>query len=991
MFPHVAALLVSGFALLCATATGVAQDGPEAASASRPGHYLLVIDHSGSMNIRIRSGEAQGRTRWELMRERAVDFVERLPEGSNLWGIVFRSIDSQMPQQAWSETFEQTIASDDDRNEVLEFLRNYPAPANRNGTALYDAVGAALRRAEVIVSQDPSAYTTVLVYTDGVDQGAGPANSGEQGSREFTREQIAELTAELKRRNRNFALVDVYTPHDESIRDAHIVRLQTNRFTLPSLRDAPRQEVELRFSFRDTDLVALEGGLLGIVARGPEGGEPPPARVVDGPYQLVNGAVRVALEAEPHAVEAGYSKAVLQLAYEAPADVHIVGEGGEEIELEFQVDRSPEIRDLRPQGGSEFPVDHEIEFSLSTLEGADVLWDFGGGDSARGAVARHRYASAGDREVSVKVTDLATGLSAEASVAFRVVDLRLLVDPPSEPVKTGDRVRLTATATGTFLEDSYQWVIEGQVVAGQPRSDGRPGTEIEYRFPRAGEYRVEAHGRTERARVASPELSLVVEETPRLRLVSPVTGETLYYGEEYEIIAELEGVTADHIVLAASDAEGEPLMDGREAGVSLEGAVRRARTRFRLPLSGEPRTVVFRASPPEGSGLAPAETEVRIEDAPAEVFLVSLEGPELRWGRPGGFELRSNRSFEEVRWNFDDGAGTRMGGMVEEHAYRRYGSFRVAAEALAPDGTPTPTEPVEVLVSPRPVEAAVRVVYAGREVGREIAKVPVNSTVLIENLSEGDITSVVRYLNGERLPPGQDTVALGKRPVNRVRLEIEATPESVAAAEAEFGTAVTVAEVAFHTRDRVLFFSGLAALLLLLGGLARLLLGNKWRHAEFGMQRVAGPALDGDPGAPDAGGLARITGDAKRRVGSWSYWRKEAILPLEKLDGATCQSWDASDRLRFRGGRDPKLDFHKGSRRIDNPVQATDARRLRGRWERRWTIVRPLEKSRPERIGAVFLRRRAYNPLVRWWPEALFAVALVASLFALRTLAAWYY
>ena len=131
--------------------TGVASSQP---SADAPGHYFLVIDHSGSMLEKIDRGAESGQTRWGVMQERAADFVERLPAGSHVWVSIFSSRPKAQPTRPWNQVLSATLDGPGSREQLKRALRAYPAPDPANGTWLHQAIDGALAEVAATVERE---------------------------------------------------------------------------------------------------------------------------------------------------------------------------------------------------------------------------------------------------------------------------------------------------------------------------------------------------------------------------------------------------------------------------------------------------------------------------------------------------------------------------------------------------------------------------------------------------------------------------------------------------------------------------------------------------------------------------------------------------------------------------------------------------------------------------------------------------------------------
>jgi hypothetical protein len=945
------------------------------------GSYFLVVDHSGSMLTKVRSGPDSGRSRWEVLRDRASGFVERLPEGSHVWAGVFSARDPQAgeswegdPYAGWFVPLFGRLDTTDARIAFATRIKAFPEPGLANGTWLNQAMMESLLKAEAAGQNDPDAYLTVMVYTDGIDQGHGRTTAEmirNKGSI-CTKDEVDAKILALKARHRNFNLVHVYRPGDESIMDAHVVRLVTNRLQLASPLAAPEQTINLELRFNDDERLKLEGRPL-VLSWQPLPDRGIPAIAIEGgPFVMKNGKISAKLRKAGEWPAGQDVRARLKLEYPRFDDALLVEEGGSSVEVLFQGAQAPAIQDLLPADGSHFPVGRPISFSLTTLPGCEVEWNFGDGSQAKGNPAQHSFEAPGAKEVVAKVTDPRTGLSATARTKLTLVELKLTLDPLPTDAVPGGELRFSATAAGSFR--SFFWDIGGRTYAGQPRTDGVPGTELRLAFDRPGAVSIRLHGEgSAGGRAEAEEATLVLKEIPAIRLSSPAPGEVLYFGSRREIRAEIEGVDVNQIQFSL-ESGGEAVIPPTVVDVRREGSLRTAMLPSLIPTLPQRTTARLKV---EAVGTTPPlqrEIEVRLESEPPSVQIVLPDGREPHVNRQTPVRLETNAKLSNIRWDFGD--GWQDGSEIERPIWSRYGTYIIQVSATAPDGSELVAAPVEVEVPVRPANGQASVIYKGRKVGAEVSKVPVNATLELRSETSGDVIATRWLLDGAELSAGQETVTVKERGFKTLQLVVDATPEAG-------GPSASIATVEFRTSDKILFWVLTAGCLLVLGLFGRLLLGNKWRFAQLLVGREVGGSLS------DGGTLQMPWG-----IRSW--WTKRAEIAMTELDRRTCSGWRGDTRVRFEAGKDPKLlplgDEWQGGR-----LEPENSRRLPRGSIKRWTFLRkPFIRRNSDRIeyrvGTITLTIPPLKPgILGRWPEFLFVGIAAAFVAGLRMLFEWLY
>lgn len=952
----------------------------QAPAADEAGRYFLVVDHSGSMLTKIRSGQESGRSRWEVLRDRASGFVERLPDGASVWAGVFSARDPDSegdlsdPFAGWLTPVSGSFDNANARRDFVARLQAFPEPGLANGTWLNQAMMESLLKVEAAGQNDPDAYLTVLVYTDGVDQGHGRTTAEmvrNKGSI-CTRVEVDAKIQLLKARHRNFNIVHVYRPGDESIMDAHVVRLSTNKIQLPSPLVAPEQSVDIDIRFKDDERLKLEGRTFNVSWLNTGEISPPAIEIAGGPFKMSNGKVRIKLRKSGDWPSGRDIRGLLKLDYPTFNDAFLVEEGGSIIDVLFQGAEAPMIHDLLPADGSLFPAGREIHFSLSTLPGCEIEWSFGDGSIAKGESVNHSYDEPGSKEIVARVKDPRTGLSAVAKSTITLTELKLNLDPLPIEVQPGEQVLLTAKSTGDFRE--FFWDVAGRTYAGRPRGDGIEGSEVKVAFERPGMVTIRAWGDGKvggRAEIQPANLS--VREVPALRLTSPAPGEVLYFNSRRELRAEVDGIEANQIRFSL-EVDGKPLVPAVLVDVQRQGTLRTAVLPLLIPTLPQRTSARLIA---ETVGVSPPlrrEIELRLENEPASIQIILPEGREPRIHSETPLRLETNAKVTDIRWDF--GEGWQDGREIERHVWNGYGTYEIRATAKGPDGAELIAVPVEIRVPVRPAGAAATVIHKGKRVGAEVSKVPVNATLELRAEVQGDVTRTRWFLDGAELPPGQETVTVKERGFKTLQLVVDGTPEAG-------GPAASVATVEFRTSDKILFWVLSAGYLGVLGLAGRLLLGNKWRFAKLDVGKEVG-------GSYSDGGTLRMP------WGIRSWWTKRAEISMSELDRKTCPGWQGDTRVRFEAGKDPKLQPF-GSEWQGRRLEPENSRLLNKSYIKRWAFSRiPLMRARPDRheyrVGTINLTIPPLKPgILGRWPEFLFLGLTAGFVAGLRLLFEWLY
>lgn len=410
---------------------------------------------------------------------------------------------------------------------------------------------------------------------------------------------------------------------------------------------------------------------------------------------------------------------------------------------------------------------------------------------------------------------------------------------------------------------------------------------------------------------------------------------------------------------------------------------------------------------------------------PAAVQVVLPAGPAPHIHRPAPLRVQSSVELEDLRWDFGEGSGWVPGDAAERHTWKRYGEYRVRARARDPEGLDVESAPVVVKVPVRPVAVQAAVEHEGRVIDLETERVPRDAVLRLRAVQTGDVQRLRWFVDNEELPAGQEWLRVGAAGARRLRVVAEGTPEA--------GTAESMREI--RTSDPPRFWGGLVALALSWGLMGWLLLGNRWRFAEFQVrtdgEALANPDRQAGLPHPDAD-LRWLGGRGSRSCGRWNPLTKRAVISLAALDnrlrkgpsdesylglfarqgrplpGRTPEraptrafAWTRRDRLVFAGPGTPEPRGRLAMVRTAALADFEPADRSQiGRWLQCWIVARPgVPVRRAPAIAAgpsyatlaLFMRLREPGLARRLWPEAVFAVLCVAAFVAAHRLHASFF
>ncbi len=528
----IASLLLVYFLGLLGAQSSAAQDPVDSAA------YLLVIDHSGSMD---KKDNRNPLTRWELQVNRAVGFLENMPLESRVWIAVFSEPASK------ATIIERLVVSGEDRKELIDLVSGWKDDDPRGGTALYDTLEMAFLRAERLSKDNPGRYISVMVYSDG-DDSTDPRNT--------KRKKLQRRFQKIVDGNKNVwmfltPLVEGMKPPLDSgprimVSEPKVaipLKIQPASLQLasPSLGDL---ELTLEVMGSDKSMKTLGGANAQIRFEG-QGFE---ASLSPAEFSIEEGPKTFTLQSQESTTLSGDRNYSGRLVITWPEFDKYIIHAPVEIAVGFQKVEPPEITWTSPVSGNAFAAGRVIPFKVESLTGAKVRWDFYGDGSeiGEGHQTSFTYPGAGKYKVGVTVTNPATGAFTRIQLDIEILDLSVTIDPLPSTVFADQEVNLRCTASEGI--SSFTWWV-----------DGRPynGKELPISF-KEGTHTVQVEGAHPRSVVQAKPLTFQVVGAPQVSLLNPPSGVDIVAGTPYSIKIETMGpLEAIRCVLRNSDTDEE--------------------------------------------------------------------------------------------------------------------------------------------------------------------------------------------------------------------------------------------------------------------------------------------------------------------------------------------------------------------------------------------------------------------------------------------------
>lgn len=425
-------------------------------------------------------------------------------------------------------------------------------------------------------------------------------------------------------------------------------------------------------------------------------------------------------------------------------------------------------------------------------------------------------------------------------------------------VKSGDTLW---AISGVFLDDPSRWPDIWQA---QPEIENPhliyPGDSINLRWD--GDMPIlllQREGEDDSLETAEQIL------IPSLRVGSPAPGEVVFFRDFMTVRVEAEHLKLSQVTVDLLGDGGEKLVEQRTVDLVGADTLKTAELKIRIPEQSGPRSALLVVRSQSDETPLQRSFSLLLERRETFVNVVAEELDELRLNVPFTLSVESSAGVRDIAWTID---GQNIGTTKElNYSFRSYGKHQISAAGVGPDGLPVISPMLQVEVPIRPVAAAIRLREGDNEVD---SKVNLNAELSFEAEIEGDWTDYAWRLDGNLLEKGTQTLLIDEFRPYKLSLEVIGTPEA--------GSIEITRE--FRPSDRILFFSYLLAVLVVLSLLGWLMLAfNSRRLSRFIVVRSE---HDQRP----AKSIKTSFGKLKQRdlhVGRWNWLAKRSQIDLTKL------------------------------------------------------------------------------------------------------------
>lgn len=625
--------------------------------------HTFVIDHSYSM-----VNKAGGVTRWDFVVDKLADWTKSLPTDGSA-DVVFLLFNDAVPGMRRFKRHSQWIAEfgrwrEADVARSAAFIARIGEPQEGEGTALWNALGFAMRRVDL--QGGDYADSWIYLFTDGEDTnsardprdrvftfpkkdaGKAPlleswrALLGRRPNTYMIEQPLGQMEPPLEPEAVNPNNPHIYTSRPE-LRDLLKVRVAPSKPEWPDLLQPREVDIQVQLAGTGVKRVGPDDRFrVSFEAAGVA------VEVEPETLPLASGTHKVRVVAKSGDVKNGV-RGELKFGYPDLERMDVIGLPA--VPLAFAKAASVSIAKVTPSGKVRWPVGRPLSFFVQHT-GDDVRWDLGDGTKAEGDRVQHTYQRPGDYEVRVQAS--ATGrTAAEEVVQIVAIEAAVtLAQKPEQGVIVGKSVQFQADVVAA-RKRQFDWLVDGGVRAGST-SDG---SVLEVSFDKPGTHEVRVRAFTEDVGVLERTVQVQVGAGVSVRLSDFASSIDAGLATAFE--AEVGGSFASgRVRWAFVDSAGNGLGPAAEGVAPVRDGISRWQVEVPLDLPAQVQLVATaELGDEERKRFGQARDLVPLTVRPPGLHMKKVQPVDadvVELGRPLVFEARwtgtKASEVEEVRW-----------------------------------------------------------------------------------------------------------------------------------------------------------------------------------------------------------------------------------------------------------------------------------------------------------------------------------------------------
>jgi hypothetical protein len=625
--------------------------------------HTFVIDHSYSMVNQAGLG-----TRWDFVVGKLGEWTKSLPSDGSA-DVVFLLFNDTVPGTRRYKRHAPWIAEfggwqEADIAKAAAFIKRIGEPQEGEGTALWNALGHAMRRVDL--QGGDYADSWIYLFTDGEDTNSARVPGGKSFTfpkKNAGKAPLLESWRSLLARRPNTYMIEqplgqmdpplepesvnpnnphIYTSRPE-LRDLLKVRVAPSKPEWPDLLEPREVDILVQLAGTGVKRVGRDARFrLSFEAAGVELAVEPET------LPLAAGAYKIRVMAKSGDVKNGV-RGELKFGFPDLDRMDVIGPNA--VPLAFAKAASVSIAKVTPGGMVRWPVGRALSFVVQHT-GEEARWDLGDGTKADGDRVQHTYQRPGEYEVRVQASASGRAPAEEVVQIVAIEAAVTLAQKPEQGVIVGKPVQFQADVIAA-RKRQFDWLVDGGVRAGS----NADGSLLEVNFDKPGTHEVRVRAFTEDVGVLERTVEVQVGAGVSVRLSDFAS--SIDAGLRATFEAEVGGsFTSGRVRWMFVDASGNGLGPAAEGVAPIRDGISRWQVEVPRDLPAQVQLVaVAELDDDERARYGQARDQVSIivrppglhmkKVQPVDADVVELGGPlvfEARWSGTQASEV------EEVRW-----------------------------------------------------------------------------------------------------------------------------------------------------------------------------------------------------------------------------------------------------------------------------------------------------------------------------------------------------